>query len=177
MLKCVDGELRSAAATSKKGSSCDAAAAGHGPTLRRGWFPKPRHLVCKLVTGASVPSSRPSMLPAIPPLRALLVSRLWQTDTTTVSTGIGSPITVQLWEERHHRLVRRRHRRGRRQRSASGFPTDGTLGRRGHPSLRRRCRCHGPSVGVVRVHHHEPMVFQVKRTCLVYTIQLYQRVI
>ena len=29
------------AATSKKGGSCDAAAPGHGPTLKRGWFPKP----------------------------------------------------------------------------------------------------------------------------------------
>ena len=165
------------AAASKKGGRCNTAAAGHGPTLRRGWFPKPRHLVCKLVTGASVPSSRPSMLPAIPPLQALLVSRLWRTDTTTVSTGIGSAVTVQLWEERHHRLVCCRHRRGRRQRIASGFPIDETLGRRGHPSLRWRCRRHGPLVGAKRVHHHEPMVFQVKKTCLVYTIQLYQRVI
>ena len=123
------------AATSEKGGSCDAAAAGHGPTLRRGWFPKPQHLFCKLVTGASVPSSRPSMLPAIPPLQALLVSRLWRTDTTTISTGIGSPVTVQLWGERHHPLVCCRHRTGRRQRSESGLQRMGRWHDRVAPQL------------------------------------------
>jgi hypothetical protein len=138
---------RRPAATSEKGSSCNAAASGYGPTLRRGWFPKPRHLFCKQVTGASVPSSRPSMLLVILLLQALLVSRLWQTDTTTISTGIGCPVTVQLWGEWHHRLVCCRHRTGRKQQSESGFPTDGTLERWDRPSVRRRQRRHGPSVG------------------------------
>ena len=104
------------------------------------------------------------------------IYRLWRTNTSTISTGIGSPVTVQLWGERHHRLVCCRHRTGRRQRNESRFSTDGTLVRWYRPSSRRHQRHRGPSVGAKRVHHHEPMVFQVKKTCLVYTIQLYQRV-
>jgi hypothetical protein len=98
------------------------------------------------------------------PQQELLISRTWQTGTTTFSTGSGSPNLGELWGERHHRYRRRRSPTGLRCRIERGCPTGGTSVLVYRQAVRQYLPHRDPRVGVLRVGCHIPKVFQVKKT-------------